>query len=57
MPAWSKFQIWGQTFSGDFMVPNDIEQTTEEISLLRKGYTTKILRFSENFVSLDFGQH
>ena len=27
----TKFQIWGQQISGDFMVPNDTEQTTEDI--------------------------
>ena len=26
-----KFQIWGQQISNDFMVPNNTEQTTEDI--------------------------
>ena len=31
------FQIWGQTISDDFMVPNDTERTTEEISSVETG--------------------
>ena len=54
MPVWSNFQIWGQNFSDDFIVPNDTEQTTEDILSVQTGYTTKIVKFIENFVSLDF---
>ena len=54
MPVLSNFQIWGSKISSDFIVPNKTEQTTEDILLVQTGYTTKIVRFFENFVSLDF---
>ena len=50
--AWSNFLTWGQKNSGDFMIPNDTEQTTENISLVGQGIQQKF-RFFENFVSLD----
>ena len=46
------FLTWGQKNSGDFMIPNDTEQTTENISLVGQGIQQKF-RFFENFVSLD----
>ena len=52
-----KFPIWGQQISFSFMVPNDTEQTTEDISSVETGYTTKIFRFIEKFVSLDYSIH
>jgi hypothetical protein len=52
-----KFPIWGQQISFGFMVPNDTEQTTEDISSVETGYTTKIFRFIEKFVSLDYSIH
>ena len=46
------FLTWGQKNSGDFMIPNDTEQTTENISLVGQGIQQKF-RFIENFLSLD----
>ena len=36
------------------MVPNDTEQTTEDISSVETGYTATIYRFIEKLMSLNF---
>ena len=51
------FRFGGQQISFGFMVPNDTEQTTEDISSVETGYTSKIFRFIEKFVSLDYSIH
>ena len=49
-----KFSDLGSKISDDVSAPINTERTTEDILSVLKGYTTKSLTFSENFVSLEF---
>ena len=54
MRAWPKFKILGQTILGDFMVSNDTEYTTEDITSVQTEWTKQSLRSIENFVKFNF---
>ena len=54
MLAWDNVQIWGQTIFCDFMVSNETEQFTEDISSVQTESIYQSLRHIENLLMLSF---